>query len=161
MPSRLRSQATPGISFFSFQDIITSVTAILLLISLMLALELTRPAGASSGVDADLVREKRENFARLTEERDELDKALDSGKAKLDAQTAVDPSQIDRQIGETDLAVDRQHRSNQGLARELAKAESERRRTEAARSERVTDGVGRMPEPGQSGELPLKPRARR
>lgn len=45
MASRLRRGVNPKISFFSFQDIITSVTGILILITLMLTLHVTQGAG--------------------------------------------------------------------------------------------------------------------
>jgi len=45
MASRLRSGVSPKISFFSFQDIITSVTGILILVTLMLTLHVTQGAG--------------------------------------------------------------------------------------------------------------------
>jgi hypothetical protein len=136
--SRRRSDG-PTLSLLAFQDIITSVTAILLLVTLMLAMELTRPAGASAGADASLSQELQETIDRLTDERSDLRKALDTGATQLDAQAAVDPRQLERQIGEAGLALDRQIRSNEARARKLAEAELERQRTEAARFDRSED----------------------
>ncbi len=48
MASRLRSRAATGISFFSFQDIVTSVTGILVLVTLILTLYLDRSAPGPS-----------------------------------------------------------------------------------------------------------------
>jgi len=67
MASRLRSRATPGISFFSFQDIITSVTGILVLVTLILTLYLDRSAPGPSEIEPlqrrlDATREQLEQL---------------------------------------------------------------------------------------------------
>jgi hypothetical protein len=48
MASRLRISISPKISFFSFQDIITSVTGILILVALMLSLHVTQGDGGET-----------------------------------------------------------------------------------------------------------------
>ena len=52
MSSRLRSLGLTRISFFAFQDIITSVSGILILITLILSTDLEQPQEGQS-VDAD------------------------------------------------------------------------------------------------------------
>ncbi len=137
--SRRRANG-PTLSLLAFQDIITSVTAILLLVTLMLAMELTRPSGATSAAaDASLTRELEASIDRLTQERSDLRASLDSSASRIMAQSDVNPRQLERQIGETDLALGRQLRRNEDLARKRAEAELERQRAEAARFDRAND----------------------
>lgn len=63
MSSRLRSLNSTKISFFAFQDIITSVSGILILVTLILATELDRPSSRTThDADPELERELSETL---------------------------------------------------------------------------------------------------
>ncbi|HTI99925.1 MAG TPA: hypothetical protein VL527_13675, partial [Dongiaceae bacterium] len=70
MSSRLRSLNSTKISFFAFQDIITSVSGILILVTLILATELDRPA-SRNGQDADPELEAK--LAEILQQQAETD----------------------------------------------------------------------------------------
>lgn len=77
-----RGRSGPAISLFAFQDIITSVTAIVLVVVLLLTLELaqSQPADAAASLDAvadQLSAQIREAEERLKEIQTSLDKGDD------------------------------------------------------------------------------------
>lgn len=68
MSSRLRSRNSTKISFFAFQDIITSVSGILILVTLLLATELESPTTQEShSADPELERKLAETLHQQTE----------------------------------------------------------------------------------------------
>lgn len=68
MSSRLRSLNSSKISFFAFQDIITSVSGILILITLILATDLDRPTPPANPVnDPELLRKLEETLRQQAE----------------------------------------------------------------------------------------------
>jgi len=92
MASRLRSNSIPKISFFAFQDIITSVTGILTLITLILALNIRD--GSSGTPDSrrlveDLHKRVEEITSRNRQSRDrlaELEERLDPNRMREEVQ---------------------------------------------------------------------------
>ncbi len=71
------ASGTGSTSFFAFQDIITAVTGIMILIALMMALQLTSSAPSAPQVDPDLIR----RHAELSAERDALHAKVESIRA--------------------------------------------------------------------------------
>lgn len=68
MSSRLRSLNSTKISFFAFQDIITSVSGILILVTLILATELDRPSSRTThDADPELERKLSETLRQQAE----------------------------------------------------------------------------------------------
>jgi hypothetical protein len=68
MSSRLRSLNSTKISFFAFQDIITSVSGILILVTLILATELDHPTSRTThDADPELERKLSETLRQQTE----------------------------------------------------------------------------------------------
>jgi hypothetical protein len=96
MPSRLRTASRTRISFFSFQDIITSVTGILILVTLILTLYLSPnallvdAARRSDPQRAELrslttqLRQTREQSASLQARLDEVSRVSDDERIRAD-----------------------------------------------------------------------------
>lgn len=129
--SRRRSP-TPVLSLLAFQDIIVSVTGIVLLITLLLALELTQQVDASDAVDAQLATELQEAIDRLDRERQSLRSAIDAGAERLREESSRPPRDWDREIAQAQLDLDRIRRATEQRAQALARAEDELQHTEAA-----------------------------
>jgi hypothetical protein len=68
MANKLRNK-TARVSFFAFQDMITAVTGVLMVVMLMLSLDLTRQASSSSAVARTQVRRAVEQARQQLETR--------------------------------------------------------------------------------------------
>lgn len=82
-----RRSAGPGISFFAFQDIITAVVGIFILITLLLVLELAQRVEASSSSPTADVTAVRETIASLAGEVQRMDSEL-ARRRKMQNETA-------------------------------------------------------------------------
>jgi myosin heavy subunit len=80
---RRQSTAIPRFSLFSFQDIITCITAILLLMTFILALELSERKNASPRAKSNIV------VQNIREERTQLEKQIEEISRQLSEQTEV------------------------------------------------------------------------
>ena len=88
--NRLRQGGQARISFFSFQDIITAVTGILILVTLMLSFSITT-AEPTAAQDNHLVS-VRARLAEIEAENERLQ------QRRLEAATLPDPTQLQTQI---------------------------------------------------------------
>lgn len=102
MPSRLRSQSTPGISFFSFQDIITSVTGILVLVTLILTLYLKDSAPGSPEIQS--LRRRRDAAREQLEKVDARNEA--AARSPSISDIPPDPSRLQSEIREWQEHID-------------------------------------------------------
>ena len=101
MPSKLRSGLGTKISFFAFQDIITSVTGILILVTLILSLYVDE----SAPVDSEQARLKQQLAATISElARVNLENELRQPNLRIPASPAA-PEQLQSQIRELELQV--------------------------------------------------------
>lgn len=92
MSSRLRSLNSSKISFFAFQDIITSVSGILILITLILATELERPRLQPAQVTDPQLSRKLEETLRQQAEADLHNQQLQ--RLVVEAETAPTPEKL-------------------------------------------------------------------
>ncbi len=110
MGSRLRESLEPRISFFAFQDIITSTSGILIIVVLLLGTFLGSQSVTDPRKQQRHQKELEERKAALEEEVASLEKALGELRGKA---TEVDPEKLER-----DLAVLRS--ANEALAEKIA-----------------------------------------
>lgn len=102
-----RHRSSP-FSLFSFQDIITSVTGIIILLTLILALELvTRDPSAPGGSSPDNSERLRQEIAKATEESARLEEVLERGAARVQELAAASPQQLARAKREFEQEVRR------------------------------------------------------
>ena len=81
-----RRAVGPSVSFFAFQDIITAVVGIFILITLILVLELTQRVEAATSKPAADVEQIQATIESLESEVDRLEEQL---KEQLDAQASI------------------------------------------------------------------------
>ena len=118
--SRRRRRSAP-FSLFAFQDIITSVTGIMLVITMLLALELLErtdaaPPQATAAISNDL----QQVIAAAEREIAELEQQLQKRGKRLSSAAAVSPSQLRQQIGELEESIRRlRNLINESRRREL------------------------------------------
>jgi small-conductance mechanosensitive channel len=136
--SRRGRGGTP-ISLFSFQDIITSVTGIMILVTLILALDvIRRREGAPDTQTAELTEELKQAAAQSGQVRttlaatrqkiETIRSQLQGKESDLLEQVKYDSESLQRQLRDLDAL-------NKLLADELADAESRRRAVETSRDE--------------------------
>jgi len=96
MSSRIRHSLGPKISFFAFQDIITSVSGILILVVLLLGTYLDSVSDATPQAKWESNKMLENKLKQLEQEVAELVKTLDESRISLNA---VDPDAVKRKIG--------------------------------------------------------------
>src|SRR5688572_7433008 len=107
--NRLRTGGNARISFFSFQDIITSVTGILILVTLMLSFSVTTAEDAPS--EEQRMQTARVRLGQIEAENERLQ------QRRLEAATLPDRTQLQAQI--------------EALKREQAEVQKQREQVEA------------------------------
>ena len=122
MSSRLRSLNSTRVSFFAFQDIITCVSGILILVTLLLATELDRPA-PSTGHEADprLERELGETLRRQVQ--------VDAGNRSLqgllaEAETAPAAEKLESDLARLRAELAEDTKRHASVAAQLAASQS-------------------------------------
>ena len=102
--SRRRRKSAP-FSLFAFQDIITSVTGIMLVITMLLALELLERTDASPPrATAAISKDLKQSIEAADREIDELEQRLKKKEERLAGAASVSPTQLRRQIGDLEDA---------------------------------------------------------
>ena len=96
MSSRIRHIHGPKISFFAFQDIITSVSGILILVVLLLGTYLDSVSDETPSAKWESNKALETKLKQLEHEVTELVKTLDESRVSLNA---LDPDAIKRKIG--------------------------------------------------------------
>jgi len=105
--SRRRKRSAP-FSLFAFQDIITSVTGIMLVITMLLALELLeRTDAAPPRATAAISKDLQQVIAVAEREIAELEPQLQQRGKRLSSAAAVSPLQLRQQIGELEESIRR------------------------------------------------------
>lgn len=119
--SRRKSTAA-AFSLFSFQDIITSVTGIMILVTLILALDLMdRTVQSPSVATTENVEQTDETLEELQKQIDALKQSLQSGVASLANLPSLDASTLDRKLRETEDSRQRIDTESAEKQRELDK----------------------------------------
>lgn len=123
MSSRLRSLNSTKISFFAFQDIITSVSGILILVTLILATELDRPSSqASQSADPEIERKLSETLQRQLEADARNQSLQDLLKT---AETAPASEKIEADITQLRKQLAEEKNRHAALAKQLASSQSD------------------------------------
>jgi hypothetical protein len=127
-----RGRAAPPISLFSFQDIITSVAGIIILMTLMLAMELLQRklSGTPSDVSV-LVAPLRQQLAAATQERERLKTRLEQQAADAQQLVAASPQRLEQEQAAAEELARRLEQELQALTPQEQEA---KRRVEQARS---------------------------
>lgn len=133
--SRRRQTGVP-ISLFSFQDIITCVSGIIIIIVLMLALELVQrqEGGKATASEAELSQVE----ADLTETRAELEKRTSDwqrSEAILRELAGASPVDLNRQVELVRVEIERLRREAEEAKLDVRRLDAERRGAETRRSE--------------------------
>jgi hypothetical protein len=106
--SRRRKRSAP-FSLFAFQDIITSVTGIMLVITMLLALELLeRTDAAPPRATAAISKDLQQVIATAEREIAGLEPQLQERGKRLVSAAAVSPALLRQQIGELEESIRRQ-----------------------------------------------------
>ncbi len=122
MSSRLRSLNSTKISFFAFQDIITSVSGILILVTLILATELDRPSSrATQDADPELERQLSETL-RHQVEVDAQNQNLQT--LLLAAETAPATEKLESDITRLRAQLAEEKKRHSSLAEQLAASQA-------------------------------------
>ena len=172
-----RRNSGSAFSLFSFQDIITSVTGIMILITLILALELLDRVEASpANGNAQEYEQIVEVIAELEEEIQRLEQQLEAATSRLENLPSLDIAEIERQTeaveddirrlgGEIDRAADnlteKRKKLNQSEsefdrtkvenAKQLERLREEAKRLEA-RLRKIEDGNRIIYQQGSTGK---------
>jgi hypothetical protein len=148
MASRLRSRASPRISFFSFQDIITSVTGILVLVTLILTLYLENAASSSEPIETETLRQRWDQLLEQTQNVTARNQAIRARQLALSS--SPDPARLRDEIRDGQEQI-------RWLSNQLAAARQQAAQT-AQDSETKADelGLGEVRERAGSVERELE-----
>jgi hypothetical protein len=128
-----RGRGAPAFSLFAFQDIITSVTGIMLLVTMLLALELLQRQETSPPVaTADISRELEQVVVERNTEIEEIEARLSEQQAELAELAGHDRASAERRVADLEALHRRLEQELSELRREQAEAE---RRAREARAE--------------------------
>lgn len=122
MSSRLRSLNSTKISFFAFQDIITSVSGILILVTLILATELDRPTSRTTH-DADPELERK--LSEILRQQAEVDAQNQNLQGLLAAaETAPAAEKLEADITRLRAQLAEEKKKHASVAEQLAASQS-------------------------------------
>lgn len=127
--ARRNRASGPAISLFSFQDIITSVTAILILMVLILTLELISrlQRGGASAADVRTAADLRSALADLDESIRMRERDLADRTKRAEAIATMTPDDLRKSIEATDAEASRLQDAIATIDRDVESAASERR----------------------------------
>lgn len=93
-----RRRSNSGISFFAFQDIITSVTAIIIVVVLLLALDLTQQDPGTVGMPLVLAEELEQRIDAIRAELDDVKSRAEAADDVIQDITNQTPEEIKNEI---------------------------------------------------------------
>ena len=137
MSRRGRSRA--AFSLFAFQDIITSVTGIMVLITLILAVELlTRSENAPAKASERIIEEVEQTYAQIESAAAENEAMIEKLKARLQKgqqdvndMSQYDSSEIAQKLKDAQAVGDQLRRENSKLQTEMKRAKDRQREIES------------------------------
>jgi hypothetical protein len=139
MARRRGGNSTP-ISLFSFQDIITSVTGIMILVTMMMTLELLqRKVSAPAPQTAKIIDELRPAVDQGDQEIAKLQQQLARDEQTLRELAGIDQNQVRRAMDDLERLTRQLQSDVQTLRGEEAHADSRVRRSEAEKTQRASD----------------------
>lgn len=135
-----RRSSAPPISLFSFQDIITSVTGIMILVTLLLGLDLIqRTVNSPPQKTAELTTQLEDAVERAEEEIEDLEQLLRSKQQDVVDIAGVDATELARELKDLE---ELNRRLNQEVAdsdRQSTEADRRRKEAEAEKARRKND----------------------
>lgn len=135
----MASKSAP-FSLFAFQDIITSVTGIMVLVTLTLALELLqRTEGAPAEKTAEVVSQLQAAVLDNQDRIQQLNQRLARGKEALDKLARFDRGQVRRQLEDLRKLNQELDQQMEQVAREREDALRRKREIEAEKRRRASD----------------------
>lgn len=138
-----RGRGAPPISLFSFQDIITSVTGIMVLVTLCLGLELMqRKAVAPPEVTSRVTSQ----LAATAAEAEQLRKKLDESQKQIKLYSEFDAETVRRELAEMNAV-------NNRLVREVSDSERQREQVERQKALAKNEQARRATDPQSLAEL--------
>lgn len=154
MSRRRRRAEEPPLSLFSFQDIITCVTGILILVTLLMTLDISDRAEEavrqSGEVSTRQLQEMRAGVSALKAELEELD--------RLAPRSAIEPLEVsESRVRQVEASVREWQRVRDTLAVDVSVAEAESRRQQAQAEVNAMNAV----EATQAREREVRERARK
>jgi hypothetical protein len=134
------------ISLFSFQDIITSVTGVMILLTLLLALELVENAQQSPAIQTtELVNDLQEQIAVASAELEDLKKRINASSTELSQSTTTDKDaikleiqELQKKIAEMNLNQDNLNKKKDNLTKTKKKLEVTKKSLKEMEAERKT-----------------------
>lgn len=135
-----RRRTSARISFFSFQDIITSVTGIMILVALLMGLELSQrrmaaPAAEATAIASDL----RPAVEAAEREIRQLERRLASGGDKAKQLAAVDSDRLQASLADLRRQTPEMVNDVAALNAQLARARERLRQAQAKRDSSKTE----------------------
>ena len=146
-----RRKKSLAFSLFAFQDIITSVTGIMVLVTLILALELIQRKESSPPIKtAEIVSQTRAAVAQNEIEVQQLKSRLETGRERMSQVAAFDVTHVSQKLKDLrELNDDLDHELDEyakesaaaAIRRDQAKAEQDRRSADPQTLEQLTADV--------------------
>lgn len=135
-----RRKKSMAFSLFAFQDIITSVTGIMVLVTLILALELIQRKGSSpSAKTAAIVSQTRTAVAQNESEIQQLKSRLETGREQMLQVAAFDATHVSQKLKDLEELNDDLDRELDEYAKESAAAAKRRDQAKAEQDRRSAD----------------------
>jgi hypothetical protein len=134
-----RGRSGPAISLFSFQDIITSVTAIVTVIALLLALDLVqKKQSQASDSSAEMAVILQERLEQVESELRQLQTAAATTDDLVRAAAATSPAELRNEIAQRESAIEE-------LQRERARLEQQGARLKSQEKEKLAEQFDMQP----------------
>lgn len=121
-----RSSGQPAFSLFAFQDIITSVTGIMILVTLMLAIELlTRTEASPAAQTVEQVETVETSIAEMEEEIERIKEQISRSNEAVENLPSLDRATLDRMLKEAEDATAQLRDDVDALNKQLATKQNE------------------------------------
>ena len=135
-----RRKKSMAFSLFAFQDIITSVTGIMVLVTLILALELIQQKESSPPVKtAQVASQTRDAVAQNEGRIQQLQDRLEAGREQMTQVAAFDAAHVSQQLEDLKELNDELDRELDEYAKESAAAAARKEQAEAEQNRRASE----------------------
>jgi len=122
----VRRRQTPPFSLFAFQDIVTSVTGVILLVTLLVTLVLiTRELGRPEVRSRAVVQEIEPLLEQVKIEITQLRKRVKMSQAEIEQLVNVVPSEVRRQLHDLEMQLDRVSKHTESVEEQLRRTTSD------------------------------------
>ncbi len=140
--SRRRGENSTPISLFSFQDIITSITGIMILVTLLMTLELLqRKVAAPVHQTAKIIKQLQPVVEQQDREIEQLEEALKRDEETLRELAAVDRAEVRRQMEDLERLRRQLENDLETLHRQESAADSRVQKSEVEKTRHASDAA--------------------